>query len=473
MIRCLIRLGLSQQLATIMVNEEGINLEMLGHTSAVEIDNLRKHLDHRVQGMPEANRPLIPFLSFTHGLLAVRQWVVTTLSEGPGLLPHPDDFTVELKVVWLERYRSLKELQDSDAADDSTADVSKLNNFGTDKFRVWKEEIATYLSTLRNPKTGVPLTYLIREESDVSQETLDATYETIDDRLIATTRHDGDGYKADRARLFRCLKTSTVNGSCWSYIKRFMRAKDGRAAYEMLVANAEGDAAIVARKEKAYARIANSAFTGKGKYYFDQYAGAHMTSHNELAFLEEPVAETKKTMDFLDKISDPRLDIAKQTCYMNTAMMADFDLCQTHMKTAALRCCGSRGTTQNEVDRRIAALETRMTNIKKKAKKNGGGKSGHIEFDESMVTGTVEDRFYTPEEFKKLTSLQKAEKAFLKRNKKSKGAEKRKVSAVSTESEEARAAKAAKTTTFEETDDAKSKETAVAGKQFGRRAQKD
>ncbi len=39
--------------------------------------------------------------------------------------------------------------------------------------------------------------------------------------------------------------------------------------------------------------IATAIFTGKGKYSFDQYVGRNQQAHNELLFLEEPVAETK------------------------------------------------------------------------------------------------------------------------------------------------------------------------------------
>jgi hypothetical protein len=69
-----------------------------------------------------------------------------------------------------------------------------------------------------------------------------------------------------------------------------------------LKSQAEGRSAIATRKAKAYA-----------KFSFDQYVGRHQQAHNELLFLEEPVAEIKKVTDFLAGIRDPKLETAIQT----------------------------------------------------------------------------------------------------------------------------------------------------------------
>jgi hypothetical protein len=55
-------------------------------------------------------------------------------------------------------------------------------------------------------------------------------------------------------------------------------------------------------------------FTGGGKFSFDQYVGRHKQVYNELLFLEEPVAETKKVTDFLAGTSDPKMETEIQSC---------------------------------------------------------------------------------------------------------------------------------------------------------------
>ncbi|KAI2503960.1 Reverse transcriptase (RNA-dependent DNA polymerase) [Fragilaria crotonensis] len=71
----------------------------------------------------------------------------------------------------------------------------------------------------------------------------------------------------------------------------------------------------------------------EGKFSFDQYVGKHQQAHNELLFLEEPVAETKKVTDFLASIRDPKLETAIQTCMGDEQKLTNFKLCQQYFKT--------------------------------------------------------------------------------------------------------------------------------------------
>ena len=73
----------------------------------------------------------------------------------------------------------------------------------------------------------------------------------------------------------------------------------------------------------------------KGEFSFeDQYdVGRHQQAHNELLFLEEPVAETKKVTDFLGGICDPKLETAIQSCMGDELKLTHFQLCQQYFKT--------------------------------------------------------------------------------------------------------------------------------------------
>ncbi len=73
--------------------------------------------------------------------------------------------------------------------------------------------------------------------------------------------------------------------------------------------------------------IATAVFTGKGKYSFDQYVRRHQRAHNEMFFLEEPVAETKKVTDSLARIRDPKLETAIQSCMGDELKLTNFELC--------------------------------------------------------------------------------------------------------------------------------------------------
>ena len=90
--------------------------------------------------------------------------------------------------------------------------------------------------------------------------------------------------------------------------------------------------------------IATSLSTGKGKFSFDQYVGRHKQVHNELLFLEEPVAETKKVTDFIAGICDPKLETAIQSCMGDELKLTNFEMCQQCYKTIVenTRCVRSR-----------------------------------------------------------------------------------------------------------------------------------
>ncbi len=124
-----------------------------------------------------------------------------------------------------------------------------------------------------------------------------------------------------------------MEGPGWPFVQPFSRRRDGRAVFKALKSQAEGRSAIAIRKTKAYAMVTTALFTGKGKFSFDQYVGRHQQAHNELLFLEEPVAKTKKVTDFLAGIRDPKLETAIQTCMGDQQKLTNFELCQQYFKT--------------------------------------------------------------------------------------------------------------------------------------------
>ena len=65
-------------------------------------------------------------------------------------------------------------------------------------------------------------------------------------------------------------------------------------------------------KRGAYTEIAKAQYTGVHRTYtLDAYINTHVSSHATLAEKGEPIAESKKSQDFLDGILDSRLEVAK------------------------------------------------------------------------------------------------------------------------------------------------------------------
>ena len=124
-----------------------------------------------------------------------------------------------------------------------------------------------------------------------------------------------------------------MEGPGWPFVQPFNRKRDGCAAFKALKALAEGRSVVATRKVTACAMIATPLFTGKGKFSSDQYVGRHKQVHNELLFLEEPVAETKKVTGFLAGVRDSELETAIQSCMGDELKLTNFELCLQYFKT--------------------------------------------------------------------------------------------------------------------------------------------
>jgi hypothetical protein len=75
----------------------------------------------------------------------------------------------------------------------------------------WREfyaNVVTACGGQRNPKTGVLYLYLTREHTAVTPAMLAATYDSIDDELIATTLHQGVQFTNDNRELFLAISTA-------------------------------------------------------------------------------------------------------------------------------------------------------------------------------------------------------------------------------------------------------------------------
>lgn len=159
----------------------------------------------------------------------------------------------------------------------------------------------------RNPTTGLPLVYVIREHDDITEEILDADYPTIDDDLIATTELDGAQYELDCQHIWGLLEPLLRKGVGWNFAKVHKTLRQGRLGYLAVKTQETGTAAHQSRKDSAYAAIAAAKYTGRGRFTFSQYVDMYMKNSNTVAELGEPIPDTKLCNDFLDGIHDPIL----------------------------------------------------------------------------------------------------------------------------------------------------------------------
>jgi len=90
------------------------------------------------------------------------------------------------------------------------------------------------------------------------------------------------------------LKTLTIDGPGWTFIHSFNRTKDGRAAVMALRLQAEGDAAMLTRKESAYNAISLTRYSGPMRNFaFSSNVVKHSDAHAELLECGEPMPESR------------------------------------------------------------------------------------------------------------------------------------------------------------------------------------
>ncbi|KAL7575459.1 hypothetical protein ACA910_007358 [Epithemia clementina (nom. ined.)] len=182
-----------------------------------------------------------------------------------------------------------------------------------------------YLATHCNPTTVVPLTYVKREESEVDADALAATYNSIDEDLMATAAHKGEQFKLDCKQVFELYRPIIIDGPPCTFVKPTEQlSKNGREAYFVVKKQSTGQAANTIRKKQAYAKITTAKYTGRGRFPLQQYILCHQQVQNTLLELDEAVAETKKVTDFLNGITNPSLTPAKLVVNGDEGKLSDF-----------------------------------------------------------------------------------------------------------------------------------------------------
>lgn len=416
----------------------GQGFESPGHLLLVTTSDLRDLVRNASRNLPED--VTFPFLAVKK-LMAFRHWVAQRTNTG--------DSTSAVEFTDAECNAALLELRNSEERDESEkgVDVSKADALKTTgMWFKFNEKFINYISQIRG-RAKAPLSYLLRAHVQVTDALRAATYDTTDDRLIATLLHTGEHYASDNKRLWNELKSLTVDGTGWTYIKRFNRNEDGRAAYLALKAQCEGNSALHTKKVKAYNQIEKARYQGERKTYnFAKYVEAHQNGYNDILDADpaETIPEPKRVRDFLNGIMDPSLQSGIDIVLSDPAMLSSFEATQQYLGTLV---ANRREHAAGQRDNRAVAA-----------------------FKKSSPSTKLEDKWYSPEEWRKLSKDEKEEVTKLAQARKLKQKKtKRKLSAL-------KKAKQSKKGTSKEDDNNTSDDDTEepmndkAGDQFGRKS---
>jgi hypothetical protein len=140
-------------------------------------------------------------------------------------------------------------------------------------------------------KTGPSLTltlsrasiiaYVIRDQKNPDPN---AVYQTEHHRLISITPLVGIEFEEDNGRVFDFLKSWTLNGPAWTWMRAFNTTRNGRASWQALINHFEGDSQRDRVKDHAYALIKAAKYYGdRNKFTFETYITIHQDAYADLS----------------------------------------------------------------------------------------------------------------------------------------------------------------------------------------------
>jgi hypothetical protein len=252
-------------------------------------------------------------------LTAMRHWVKTRVRINHDI--NPDLFTREVAInEAIKMVNAAEEIISEKESDVKLPEKFKI----TTKWIVFSETIDTYLNRLRG-QGRIPLNYVIRS---VKIPVPGTVYQTEQEMLIATAPLAGNQFDLDNERVYGIIKQLILEGPAWAYITSGIdQAKNDRAAWLALRGHYEGESFLNKQKEETYKAIEAVHCKGeRATFTFEHFSGILTKSYNDLQRYGEPVLEAKKVRDSLTKITDPKLESAKQAVRINATYKNSFDL---------------------------------------------------------------------------------------------------------------------------------------------------
>jgi hypothetical protein len=249
--------------------------------------------------------------------------------------------------------------------------------------------------------TGIPLAYVIRDEMGVTNDPADG-WPTKQDEMIGRAPIENAAgvrvatFVTDNQRVWELLAAITRDHDCWTYVKVAQRRRDGRAAYKSLYNHYLGPNAVDNMATNAERKLTHTTYDGeKKRWNFEKYTSTHVNAHHTLAGLVRHgyagIDERTKVRYLIDGIRTNTLDAVKTRIMSDTELRSDFNQCVTLYKDMIqqLQAQEKRSFNVSAMKQEIDRVEN--GNKKKEDKKN------------LIQAKDVQDRYYEPKEYSKMT----------------------------------------------------------------------
>jgi hypothetical protein len=263
--------------------------------------------------------PLVITIEQEQLLTTMQNWVKTRVRLNQNI--DPQLFTRDVAIAEAIKMVNIAE----ESINDKESDVKLPDKFKlSTKWVIFAEAIDTYLNRLKG-QGRVPLNYVIR---DLVAPIPGTVFATEQEHAVAAAPLNGFQYDLDNERVYGIVKQLILEGPAWAYITSTIdRAKDGRGAWLALRAHYEGESFLTKQKEEAYKCLETVHYKGeRATFTFEHFTGLLTKAYNDLQRYGEPILESKKVRDLLAKITDPKLESAKQAIRITSTYKNDFSM---------------------------------------------------------------------------------------------------------------------------------------------------
>ena len=304
--------------------------------------------------------------------------------------------TVTVAQVTLEAIRTVRELREFESTYKNPDDLPTINAKDWPKTM---EAIDEYLRSVLGERK-IPLAYVVRKNDSIPDDDDDVIYPTIQDEMIARAPHYTPAannvkipdaiYLVNRGKVWDIISKITREHPCWTYVKPAQKTRDGRMAYNGLYLHYLGPNNVDNMATMAEQKLKDTVYNGEQRRWdFEKCVNVHKQQHSVMEGLVEHgytgIDPRSKVRYLLDGIKTDKFDAVKTRIMSDERLRNDFDACVT-LYQDYIRQTSKMKTTNATVN--ISELKTG----KRKA-------------------NAIEDRYYTREEYAKLTPEQKKELA--------------------------------------------------------------
>ena len=388
------RMGMTNEAATFSTNANGLGLSTLDRWRDVQTDDNLSNIVKNLKspggtvgvGAHQHRHP-----GYVVSMIAIGNIKVMRLALKYHQHVQRAVTPANITQAWVDEWEFLVGHQEMVAK--TKIDESDLPKIKSTDWARTKERIVDHFSVLFGEE-GVPLAYILRDEDTVPAEADDPRQNYDGDHIqemIRRAPHQGRAYHADNRKMCSLLKKICFDTPAYEYVTTY--TANGRAAWNVLMQAYLGPQHTENQATIYEAKIANATYDGEtSRYGYDQYVNNQRSSHTRLQALRKHgyngMGQGTLIRHHLVGIKNDKLKAVIELVRGNDQFNT-FDLVTRRIKDTIVT---------------LKPTKTATRTVSSVVVKN---KRGEEIFPDVEPDTSMQDKFYKPADWGKLTRAQK------------------------------------------------------------------